>query len=282
MGDVSGDKELAFLQVLRLIAVAKMDLLKAAFYPPPRTDVEGSRSPAAVPGQVPEPPGARTVLVVAYGAEKSWLRLNQKSRSKRTNLSPEHVGKIKRPTDDQQQRYQQHLAYLKGMDGTGNAYRMAVEGESGAIEAELASMLQGLKEDLREKVPLLPEVRSAVPGRGDGTNSDDFSRLAKRDLRRSLQDNIDEITAKFSPFGAEDKHAFGQRRNLCVPFEDSAECPIPSRYGHALLCASSTSDVVPHPVRALPARLPQPAATNSTVRRLRSPPTSMAFAKPLA
>ena len=81
---------------------------------------------------------------------------------------------------------------------------------------------------------------------------------------------------------AEDKHAFGQRRNLCVPFEDSAECPIPSRNGHALLCAFSTSDVPPHPLRALPARLPQPAATNSPVCRLRSPPTSMAFAKPLA
>ncbi|CAE7677209.1 unnamed protein product, partial [Symbiodinium sp. CCMP2456] len=132
-------------------------------------------SPAAVPGQVPEPlpasrgssrkssrkptpvssPTGQKRAVASAEPEVTDTATPKKSEPKRTNLSPEHVGKIKRPTDDQQQRYQQHLAYLKGMDS--NAYRMAVEGESGAIEAELASMLQGLKEDLREKVPLLPE-----------------------------------------------------------------------------------------------------------------------------
>lgn len=206
-------------------------------------------SPAAVPGQVPEPlpasrgssrkssrkptpvssPTGQKRAVASAEPEVTDTAPPTKSEPKRTNLSPEHVGKIKRPTDDQQQRYQQHLAYLKGMDG--NAYRMAVEGESGAIEAELASMLQGLKEDLREKVPLLPEVEameqtattsaesqvedspSETSGAGyrpsglptpntveslsHAMDEEIWNKL--RQQLRSLQDNIDEITAKFSP-----------------------------------------------------------------------------------
>mmetsp|Transcript_40145 Transcript_40145/g.90008 ORF Transcript_40145/g.90008 Transcript_40145/m.90008 type:complete len:480 (+) Transcript_40145:29-1468(+) len=58
--------------------------------------------------------------------------------------------------DDQQERYQQHLAYLKSLES--NTSHAAVD--EGGIEAELASMLRGLTDELREKEADLPEVEA--------------------------------------------------------------------------------------------------------------------------
>ena len=138
------------------------------------------------------------------------------------------------------------------------------------------------------------------------------SRAFCQSLRRSLQDNIDEITTKFAPprpysaprpwqffahscscksrqreavaLKAEDRDALSQRGHLDVPHQNSPKRPITSRDGHALLPAFAGFT---HPLRALPTRLPQPAtsAPNTTVHQLQlkpAPHTSMASAKPLA